>query len=229
MSDWKEEVQILYEDNHLIFVKKPFSFLVQADKTGDEDLLSFLKKYLKSKYNKPGDVFLGLVHRLDRPTAGVMVFAKTSKAAARLSDQIRNRNFEKQYLAIVKGRLAHRAGNLEDYLMKDPKKNVVRVASIEEGGKQALLSYQVLDYKNGYSYLSIHLITGRFHQIRVQFATRGHPLYGDQKYGGEPNAHYDGIALFAQRLTLFHPTKRESLSIACEAPKMKPWTSFKTF
>jgi 23S rRNA pseudouridine1911/1915/1917 synthase len=222
----KNELEVLYEDNHLIFVKKPFSFLVQADKSGDEDLLTFVKKYLKKKYNKPGDVFLGLVHRLDRPAGGVMVFAKTSKSASRLSDQIRNRTIQKDYFAVVEGKFSRKEGDLSDTLVKDAKKNFVKVAGENELGKEAKLSYKVIQEKEGFSLVRIKLLTGRFHQIRVQFSSRGYPLYGDVKYGGSKNLYYNGIALWAGGLTIIHPTKNEEVSIKVNFPTTQPWSWF---
>jgi 23S rRNA pseudouridine1911/1915/1917 synthase len=226
MSFLENELEVVYEDNHLIFVKKPFSFLVQADKSGDEDLLTFMKKYLKKKHNKPGDVFLGLVHRLDRPAGGLMVFAKTSKAASRLSDQIRNRTIQKDYFAVVKGTFYQKEANLTDTLVKDSKKNFVTITSKKEMGKEAKCAYKVLEEKDGFTLLYIKLLTGRFHQIRVQFSSRGFPLYGDVKYGGLKNSYYKGIALWAGKLTLIHPTKHEELSIKVNFPNIQPWSWF---
>lgn len=181
-----QELKVFYEDNHIIVVEKPNNIPSQADKTGDEDILSIVKSYLKEKYNKPGEVYLGLIHRLDRPTGGVMVFARTSKAAARLSEQIRNKQICKKYLATCDGKLEKQQGTFRDFLVKNEKTNQSRV--VPEGtkhAKEAILDYEVVKYqeKTNLSVVKINLHTGRHHQIRVQFASRGHSLYGDQKYG----------------------------------------------
>ena len=165
-------INIIYEDNHLLVVEKPINVPVQKDNSNDLDLLTMLKQYLKEKYNKPGNVYLGLVHRLDRPVGGIMVFAKTSKAASRLSEQIRNGTFNKKYLAIICGKVKDK-DTLEDYLLKDTKTNTVKV---DKKGKKSILNYKRLDYKEGLSLVEIELITGRSHQIRVQFSSRGYPL-----------------------------------------------------
>jgi 23S rRNA pseudouridine1911/1915/1917 synthase len=178
------EIKIIYEDNHLLVVEKPPNMLTQSDSTGDADLLSVLKEDLKLRYNKPGEAYLGLVHRLDRPVGGVMVFAKTSKAASRLSEQIRNRTFKKNYYAVVHGMPEKSFGTYEDYLYKDEETNTVSVVTEESGkGKIARLDYEVLENWEGMSLVKINLHTGRSHQIRVQFANAGQPLFGDRKYG----------------------------------------------
>ena len=171
-------INIIYEDNHLLVVEKKPNILVQADDTKDTDLLTLLKEYLKEKYNKPGNVYLGLVHRLDRPVGGVMVFAKTSKCASRLSEQVRTRKFEKTYYAVLCGK-AKSSDELVDKLEKDNKTNMVKVS---ENGKEAILDYELIDCKDNMSLVKIKLKTGRSHQIRVQFASRDLPLYGDQRY-----------------------------------------------
>lgn len=206
-------LKVIYEDNHIIVVEKPVNVPSQADKTGDEDMLTKIKKYIKEKYNKPRDVYLGLVHRLDRPVGGVMVFARTSKAASRLSEEIRNNNLKKTYLAIVDKKMEQPKGVFEDYLLKNEKTNTSKV--VKEGtqnAKLAILDYEMLDYneKSDLSVVKINLHTGRHHQIRVQFASRGHSLYGDQKYGvrGERKQ----IALWAYSLTFTHPTKKEKMT-----------------
>lgn len=213
-------INIIYEDNHLLVVEKPANVPVQADSTKDKDLLNILKEYLKEKYNKPGNVFLGLVHRLDRPVSGIMVFAKTSKAAARLSKQIRNKTFKKTYLAVVEGK-TKQIDTLVDKLEKDKKNNIVKIS---KSGKEAILTYKSLGHKNNLSLVQIDLKTGRPHQIRVQFATRGFPLYGDQKYN--KNAKKDDIALFAQRLEFIHPTTKEKLIFELKKPNKYPFNLF---
>lgn len=181
-----QKLKIFYEDNHIIVVEKPNNIPSQADKTGDEDMLTMVKAYIKEKYNKPGDVYLGLVHRLDRPTGGIMVFARTSKAAARLSEQIRNKAIQKKYLATCDGKLEKKSDVWRDFLLKTERTNTSKV--VPEGtknAKEAILDYEVVNYneKTNLSIVKVNLQTGRHHQIRVQFASRGHSLYGDQKYG----------------------------------------------
>ena len=201
-------INIVYEDNHLLVVEKPVNIIVQKDNTNDKDLLSMLKEYLKEKYNKPGNVYLGLIHRLDRPVGGIMVFAKTSKAASRLSESIRNKSFSKTYLAVVNGKFEKQNGILENYLWKDEALNMSKVVSKDKkGAKLARLTYEVLAEKNDLSLVKINLETGRHHQIRVQFSNAGHSLYGDQKYGKDSMGKQ--IALWAYRLEFKHPVKDE--------------------
>lgn len=214
-------INIIYEDNHLLVVEKPINVPVQADKSGDEDLLTMLKKYLKEKYNKPGEVYLGLVHRLDRPVGGVMVFAKTSKAASRLSKQVQKHEFKKIYMAVIEGKVSE-SGTFKDKLKKDEKTNITRVS---EDGKEAELSYNLIGFVNNLSLVRISLKTGRSHQIRVQFASRKIPLYGDQKYN--PNAVKDQIALFASKLEFKHPITKEVMSFELPLPERYPFTLFK--
>ena len=207
-----QKLNVLFEDNHIIVVEKIVNIPSQADKTGDIDMLTIIKDYLKEKYNKPGNVYLGLVHRLDRPVGGVMVFAKTSKAAARLSEQVRIKEFEKKYLVVVNGKLARKQGTFEDYLLKNEKKNMSKVvAENTKNSKYANLDYEVLKYNEeiNLSVVKVHLHTGRHHQIRVQFSSRDHSIYGDQKYGGR--GHGKQINLWAYSLSLFHPITREKL------------------
>ena len=199
----KDKLKILYEDNHLIVAEKRPNILSQSDITGDYDMLSILKEYIKEKYKKPGNVYLGLVHRLDRPTGGIMVFARTSKAAERLSKQIQDKKFDKRYLAVINGILNEKEGVLEDYILKQDSNSI-----IDKSGKYAKLSYKVLEEKNNLSLLDIKLDTGRHHQIRVQFASRNYPLYGDQRYGKEDKKQ---LALYAYYLSFYHPTTKEKL------------------
>lgn len=213
-----EDLKILYEDNHIIVVVKKPGIPTQEDKTGDKDMLTIVKEYIKVKYNKPGNVYLGLVHRLDRMVGGVMVFAKTSKAASRISEYIRQKNVKKRYLAVVNGTLpvSDQKVELRNYLVKNERLNMSRVVdSTTKGSKEAILEYKVLKNftYNGkdYSLVDIDLHTGRHHQIRLQFAHIGHPLYGDIKYGQKVNKVGQNLALFSYYLSFFHPTKDEYL------------------
>lgn len=222
------EIKVIYEDNHLLVVEKPVNIPVQEDESGDIDMLSILKEDIKRRYNKPGNVYLGLVHRLDRPTGGVMVFAKTSKAASRLSMQVRNREFKKVYFAIVHGMPQDRIGTLKHHLLKDGSSNTVAVLSKPvEGTKEAVLDYAVLEGIMGLSLICLNLHTGRSHQIRVQLSTIGHPLYGDQKYGGKMNKPGQQLALWATEITLIHPIYHQEMTFKSFPPQIEPWTRFK--
>lgn len=208
-----QKLNVIYEDNHIIVVEKMVNIPSQGDKTGDVDMLSIIKDYLKEKYQKPGNVYLGLIHRLDRPVGGVMVFAKTSKAAARLSEQVREKAFQKEYLVVVNGKMKSQKGEWKDWLFKNERANMSKV--VPEGtknAKQASLEYEVLKYNEeiNLSVVRVKLHTGRHHQIRVQFSSRGHSIYGDQKYGGR--GHGKQIALWAYRLTIFHPITKEEMT-----------------
>lgn len=213
--------KVIYEDNHLLVVEKPQNVLVQADNTNDLDLLTSLKKYIKEKYNKPGEVYLGLVHRLDRPVGGIMVFARTSKAASRLSNMIRMHEFEKTYLAIVEGKVPDE-GVFEDYLLKLENENKTIV---DKNGKYSKLSYKLLSYKDGLSLVKIKLDTGRSHQIRVQFSSRGYALWGDQKYNSKAKVG-EQIALWSYELKFKHPVREELMNFKCDPPLKYPWTLF---
>ena len=218
------EIPVLYEDNHLLVVVKPANLPTQADSSGDDDLLSILKRYIGEKYNKPGAVYLGLVHRLDRPVGGVMVFARTSKAASRLSETFRTHEQDRRYLAVAEGEIA-RDTELTDYLFKDGKTGMVRVVKKDfPGGKQARLITRPLKYRDGLTLTHVQLFTGRAHQIRVQHANAGHPLWGDMRYGhGVPGRQ---IALWACELTLDHPTKHEKLRFTSVPPMKGAWKPF---
>lgn len=212
------KLNILYEDNHIIVVVKPIGIPVQQDKSGDTDMLTIIKKYLKEKYDKPGNVYLGLVHRLDRMVGGVMVFAKTSKAASRISEYIRQKNVKKKYLAIVNGILpvSDKLVKLENYIYKDERNNISKITDgSKKNSKEAILEYKALkNFKYNtkyYTLVDIYLHTGRHHQIRVQFANILHPLYGDIKYGKNTNKVGQNLALFSYYLSFFHPTKDEYL------------------
>lgn len=203
------KIKIIYEDNHLIIIEKPSGILSQAGSLDLPDILSMTKDYLKEKYNKPGEVYLGLVHRLDTNVGGVMAFAKTSKAASRLSKEIRDHNFEKNYLSVVIGELeVGKTLELIDYLGKD---NIKKQAVFEskELGKKAVLRFKVLACKNNLSLLKIELETGRFHQIRAQLSNLGYPIYNDSKYGSVNNG-FD-LGLYAYRISFIHPTLKTKL------------------
>ena len=215
-------INIIYEDNHLLVVEKPINIPVQEDSSKDLDFLTLLKDFIKKRDNKPGNVFLGLIHRLDRPVGGIMVFAKTSKCASRLSEQVRNRTFEKTYFAIVEGKVEEKA-TLVDKLLKDTKNNIVRV---DKNGKESILDYELIEYKDNLSLVKINLKTGRSHQIRVQFSSRGHALYGDQKYNSNSKVG-EQIALFANSITFNHPITKEELTFELDLPNRKPWNKFK--
>lgn len=216
-------IRVLYEDNHVLCVEKPANVPVQEDDSHDEDLLSLCRQYLKEKYQKPGNVYLGLVHRLDRPVAGVMVFAKTSKAASRLSDAVRTHAFQKEYLAVLDGIPEEKKGTLTDYLTKDHKNNNVTVTD-EAHGKKSILHYDVLETKGNRTLVHITLETGRSHQIRVQFSSRGYPLVYDQRYNRHTKK--GQIALYAYRLSFPHPTKKEMITVSALPPKKDPWDLF---
>lgn len=219
-----QKLNIIYEDNHIIVVEKIPNVPSQSDKTGDEDMLSLIKQYIKETYQKPGNVYLGLVHRLDRPVGGVMVFAKTSKAASRLSEQVRVKEFKKTYLVVVDGKPSKDHGILEDYLLKNEKKNMSRV--VPEGtknSKYAKLEYTLLKYNEeiDLSVLKINLFTGRHHQIRVQLSNQGHSIYADQKYGTRGRGKQ--IALWAYELTLKHPITKKEMTFHSIPEINKTW------
>ena len=220
----EEKLNVIYEDNHIIVVEKPVNIPSQGDKTGDVDMLTIIKEYLKEKYNKPGNVYLGLIHRLDRPVGGVMVFAKTSKAAARLSEQVRDKVFKKKYLVIANGKFDKETGVLSDYLLKNERKNMSRVVSEgTKNSKYAELDYEILKYdaELNLSVLKINLHTGRHHQIRVQLSSRNHSIYGDQKYGGR--GHGKQICLWAYELTINHPITKEEMTFKSIPNIEKSW------
>ena len=200
------KLEILYEDNHIIVVYKEKNIPTQEDSSKDLDLLNIIKGYIKEKYNKQGNVYLGLVHRLDRPVEGVMVFAKTSKAASRLSDDIRNNKMHKNYLAIVHGKMPKKEDKLVNKISKDKKTNN---SYLDENGKEAILYYKVLKEKNDLSLLDINLVTGRHHQIRFQLSNINHPIYGDQRYGIQDKKQ---IKLACYKLELIHPVKKEVMT-----------------
>jgi len=217
-------IPVLYEDNHLLVVVKPANLPSQADSSGDDDLLTILKRYIGEKYNKPGAVYLGLVHRLDRPVGGVMVFARTSKAAARLSETFRTHEQDRQYLAVAEGSFTEEL-SLKDYLLKDGRTGMVRaVKPGTAGAKEARLISRPFAVRDDLTLTRVQLFTGRSHQIRVQHAHAGHPLWGDMRYGhGTPGRQ---IALWAFRLVLYHPTRHEPLCFTARPPMSGAWKLF---
>ena len=220
-----QKIKILYEDNHLLVVIKPANMPVCLDSSNDIDLLSKLKEYIKIKYQKPGNVYLGLVHRLDRPVEGIMVFAKTSKAAERLSKQIATNKVTKTYYAVVTGN-PPKEGAFEDYLIKNEKTNTSYVTT-KDKGKLAKLTYQTINTKNNLSLVKINLETGRHHQIRVEFSHHGYPLYGDHKYNKNfIKDNKENIALIAKELSFYHPTTKELLHFEIDLPKKYPYDLF---
>lgn len=224
-----DQLQVVYEDNHVIVVVKPQNVPSCPDETGDKDILTVVKEYLIQKYDKKGDAFVGLIHRLDRPTGGVMVFAKTSKAASRLSESMKNGEFEKKYFAVVVDTPKEKSMlNLTHYLVKDSTKNMVySVPLATEGAKKAVLDYTTLASENNLSLLSIRLHTGRAHQIRVQMQTIGNPLFGDQRYGGGKTPVGYNLALWAVELKFVHPTTKEKMTFRVYPPVEEiPWKYF---
>ena len=223
-----QDLKVIYEDNHIIVVEKKPNIPSQADKTEDIDMLSIVKSYIKEKYQKPGNVYLGLIHRLDRPVGGIMIFAKTSKAASRLSNQVREKVFKKKYLAVVDGKLDKKEGVLEDYLYKDERNNISKVVKKEKkNAKYAKLEYKVLKYNKikDLSLLEINLHTGRHHQIRVQLSNMGHSIFGDQKYGTRGRGKQ--IALWAYELTIIHPTTKEKMTFTDMPEAVGTWSILK--
>ena len=223
MEDGKvmNNLNILYEDNHIIVVEKPSNVLSQADNTKDLDLLSMVKNYIKEKYKKPGNVYLGLVHRLDRPVGGIMVFARTSKASKRLTEAFKTHDIVKKYLTICHGKWEKDLGTLIDKLERLENGNTI----VSENGKEAILNYEVLSYntKNDLSLVKIDLKTGRHHQIRVQLATHNHPICGDQRYGLQEKM---PICLFAYYLEFNHPVTKQRLTFTLKPKKEGYWTMF---
>lgn len=220
-----QNIKILYEDNHLLVVVKPANMPACPDSSKDNDLLSILKVYIKEKYHKPGNVYLGLVHRLDRPVEGIMVFAKTSKAAERLSKQINDNLFNKTYYAVVNG-ITKKEDTLKDYLYKDAKTNTSYVTN-QTIGKLSILKYTTIKTVDNLSLVKINLLTGRHHQIRVQFSSRSYPLYSDHRYNKEVKKDdKSNIALIAKELSFYHPVTKEQLHFEIDLPKKYPYNLF---
>jgi len=222
-----ENLQIIYEDNHIIVVNKRPGDIVQGDKTGDIPLSEIVKQYIKVKYNKPGNVFLGVVHRIDRPTSGLVIFARTSKALTRLNRMFKDRQIKKTYWAIVKNPPVPPAGTLVHYLIKNPKKNITTAYEKQvAGAKRAVLHYKTLASSDTYHLLEINLETGRPHQIRTQLAKIGSPVKGDLKYGFARSNRGGGISLLAREIEFVHPVKKEPLRLTAPYPEDDIWQHF---
>jgi len=222
----KDNLQILHEDNHLIVINKRVGDIVQGDKTGDKPLSEVIKEYLKEKYNKPGEVFLGVVHRLDRPTSGIVVFARTSKALTRLNEMFSNRETQKTYWAIVKNRPENTEATLVHYLKRNEKNNTSK-AHLKEvpESKKASLEYKIIKELDNYFVLEINLHSGRHHQIRAQLAAIGCPIKGDLKYGFDRSNSDGGIHLHARKLVFIHPVSKENIEIVAPTPNDAIWNS----
>ena len=218
---------VVYEDNHIIVVNKTASEIVQGDKTGDTPLSETVKQYLKEKYNKPGNVFLGVTHRLDRPVSGLVVFAKTSKALSRLNDMFRNGEVKKTYWAVVRNRPQELEGELTNWLVRNEKQNKSYAYDKEvKDSKKAVLCYKTIGHSQNYHLLEVDLKTGRHHQIRCQLAKMGCPIKGDLKYGS-PRSNPDGsICLHARRIAFVHPVSKESIEIEAPVPSGNLWNGF---
>ena len=220
----KDNLQILHEDNHIIVINKRVGDIVQGDKTGDIPLSEIVKQYIKEKYNKPGDVFLGVVHRLDRPTSGIVVFAKTSKALSRLNETFKNRETQKTYWAVVKNCPPKEKDTLIHFLKRNTKNNTSK-ANLKEvpDSKKASLSYQIIKKLDNYYALEIDLHTGRHHQIRAQLQAIGCPIKGDLKYGFDRSNPDGGIHLHAKKLIITHPVSKEILKFIANTPVDSIW------
>jgi 23S rRNA pseudouridine1911/1915/1917 synthase len=222
----KTNLQILHEDNHIIVINKRVGDIVQGDKTGDKPLSEVVKEYIKDKYNKPGEVFLGVVHRLDRPTSGIVIFARTSKALSRLNEMFSNRETQKTYWAIVKNKPEKTADTLVHYLKRNEKNNTSK-AHLKEvpESKIARLDYKIIQELDSYFALEINLHTGRHHQIRAQLAAIGCPIKGDLKYGFDRSNPDGGIHLHARKLIFIHPVSKENIEIVAPTPKNSVWNA----
>lgn len=218
---------VLYEDNHIIIVNKTVSEIVQGDKTGDKPLSETIKEYLKEKYNKPGNVFCGVTHRLDRPTSGIVVFAKTSKALARLNDMFKNKEISKTYWAVIKEAPKQLEGTLRHYLVRNEKQNKSYAYDSEKpNSKLAVLHYKLISRSDRYNMLAIDLETGRHHQIRCQLAKIGCPIKGDLKYGADRSNPDGGISLHARQISFIHPVSKEQIEVTAPVPDDNLWKAF---
>lgn len=228
MYSTKENLQILFEDNHILIVNKRSGDITQGDKTGDKPLSDVVKEYIKNKYNKPGNVYLGVVHRLDRPTSGAIIFAKTSKSLERLNKMLRDKTIHKTYWVVVKNHPKKEKDSLLHYLKKNTKKNKTTAYSKEiDGSKKAILHYTVLKKLDNYSLLEIALETGRHHQIRAQLAGIGSPIKGDLKYGFDRSNKDGSIHLHSRRIKFRHPVSKEEMNITAPTPTEVIWNACK--
>ena len=226
MHSTKENLQVLFEDNHIVIVNKRAGDITQGDKTGDKPLSDVVKEYIKDKYNKPGDVFLGVVHRLDRPTSGIIIFARTSKALERLNKMLRDKTINKTYWAVVKNHPKKEKDTLINFLRKNPKNNKSTAYAKEiEGSKKAILHYTVLKKLDNYSLIEIDLETGRHHQIRTQLSNIGSPIKGDLKYGFDRSNKDGSIHLHARKIQFIHPVSKEQINITAPTPKEVIWNA----
>lgn len=223
-----KKLDIVFEDNHVIVVNKPQNILSQSDITKDADMLSLVKAYVKEKYNKQGNVFIGLVHRLDRPTGGLMVFARNSKSASRLALQMKDGQFKKEYLAVVENTVKQSQKQLVNYIKKDEKTNLVKLCpQTEMGAKKAVLEYKLLAKENGLTLLNVQIKTGRPHQIRVQLASIKNAIYGDFKYGASQSQKTENLALWAYKLEFLHPVSKTKMKFTSLPPEnIEPWYYF---
>ncbi len=224
------DADVLFEDNHLISVNKRAGDIVQVDDTGDEPLDEKVKRYIAQKYNKPNGAFLGVVHRLDRPVSGVILFAKTSKALDRINKMFKSRDMHKTYWAVVRNRPRETEGNLVHWLVKNPQKNVTKAYDKEvEGSQRSELNYKLIGELDGYYLIEVNPITGRPHQIRVQLSTLNCPIVGDNKYGYPRGSLKKSICLHARRLQFIHPVKQEPVTIFAPLPQDGFWERFEVF
>jgi len=224
MASTKDNLQVLFEDNHIVIVNKQAGDITQGDKTGDKPLSDVVKEYIKEKYNKPGLVFLGVVHRLDRPTSGIIIFARTSKALERLNKMLRDKTIQKTYWAVVKNQPKKEKDTLTNFLKKNPKNNKSTAYSKEiDGSKKAILHYKVIKNLDNYSLLEVDLETGRHHQIRCQLSTIGSPIKGDLKYGFNRSNKDGSIHLHARKINFIHPVSKEAVQITAPVPNEVIW------
>lgn len=227
---WRNEhvtMTVLYEDNHIIIVNKAVGEIVQGDRTGDKPLSEIVKEYIKVKYNKPGNVYLGVTHRLDRPTSGIVMFAKTSKALTRLNDMFRNDDISKTYWAIVKNVPEKTEDTLVHYLIKNERTNKSSAFDFEKKGtKKSILHYKLIARSDNYNLLEVDLETGRHHQIRTQLSKIGSPIKGDLKYGAERSNPDGGISLHARSISFVHPVSKETINVVAPVPDDRLWKSF---
>ena len=226
MKSTRNNLQVLFEDNHLLIVNKRAGDITQGDKTGDKPLSEVVKEYIKHKYNKPGNVYLGVVHRLDRPTSGIIIFARTSKALERLNKMLREKNIQKTYWAIIKNKPKKEKDTLVNYLKKNPKNNKSTAFSKEvSGSKKAVLHYTIIQKLENYTLLEIDLETGRHHQIRTHFSSIGCPIKGDLKYGFARSNKDGSIHLHARKITFLHPVTKEKIQLTAPTPNDVIWNA----